>query len=175
MHVSFFTKRERGFLTKCLTQGLNIPRHAIVESIMVEPIKEMIAKRYPEESWDDWYRNALLVHGSLMALAEYNTCKRLEGWVWGVPRTPDNLYFATNPNTPVPILTVAHPERLDEHLRVIWDRPRQELMMIIELLTDSGKLKDIEVDSPDKKHIYWRLSWRGGRFHNRNVIYLHRR
>ncbi|ANZ48705.1 hypothetical protein BIZ83_gp148 [Erwinia phage vB_EamM_ChrisDB] len=175
MHMSFFTKRERGFLTKCLTQGLSIATNAQAEALTIEPIKEVIAKRYPEENWDDWYREALLVHGSLMALAEYNTCKRLDGWTWYVPRTPDRLHLADNPDEPFTIMPIAHPERLDEHLRVIWDRPRQELMMIIELLTDSGKFKAIEVDSPDKKHVYWRLTWTAGPFHNRNIIYLHRR
>ncbi|ANZ48430.1 hypothetical protein BIZ78_gp145 [Erwinia phage vB_EamM_Caitlin] len=175
MHMSFFTKRERGFLSKCLAQGLPIAKTAAAEQLTIEPIKEVIAKRYPEENWDEWYRDALLVHGSLMALAEYNSCKRLDGWTWYVPRTPDRIHFANNPNEPVLIMPIAHPERLDEHLRVIWDRPRQELMMLIELLMDSGKLTTIEVDSPDKKHVYWRLSWIAGPFHNRNIMYLHRR
>lgn len=175
MHMSFFTKRERGFLVNCVDKGHSIPKTAGDHALTIEPIKALIATRFPEDEWDDWYRNALLVYGSLVALAEYNTCKRLEGWLWDVPRTPNRIHFAADPNNPVQIIPITHPERMNEHLQVIWDRPRQELLAIIELLQVSGKLESVSVDSPDKKHVYWRLSWRGGKFHNRNIMYLHRR
>ena len=34
MHMSFFTKRERGFLSKCLAQGMSVPQAAADEQAM---------------------------------------------------------------------------------------------------------------------------------------------
>ena len=174
MHMSFFTKRERGFLSKCLAQGMSVPQAAADEQLTIEPVKAYIASNFPENEWDDWYRHVFMVHTALTTLADYNTCKRLEDWTWYVPRTPDRIQLIGQ-DEPVVIKTILHPESYDEHLRTIWDRPRQELMTIINILKASGKFTTVEMVSPDKRHIYWRLSWWGGHFYNRNVIYLHRR
>ncbi|QVW28647.1 hypothetical protein pEaSNUABM8_00150 [Erwinia phage pEa_SNUABM_8] len=174
MQMSFFTKRERAFLSKCTTIGLNIKRTAADEQLTIEPIKAYIASNFPEKEWDDVYRLAFTVHHALITLAEYNTCKRLDGWTWFVPRTPDHFHMA-GVTEPVFVKPIAHPERLDESLEMLWDRPRQELMKAVNILRESGKFPDVQMQTPDRKSMYWRLSWYAGEFHNRNVIYLNRR
>jgi len=170
MQLCLFTKRERAFM-KGVIDG--IPQND--ESINLDPLKMAVAKRFPMEEWDEWYAKALVVTNDLITLAEYNTCKRLEGWTWETPGTPTKLYPMDKPDSPINIVTVAHPESLDEHLRSLWDRPREELRTLIEIIQDAGKFYFIEWVCPDKNRLFWRLTWVAGVHHNRNIVYLVRK
>lgn len=170
MQLNMFTKRERAFMKSTV---LGSPPSD--PSINIDPLKMAVAQRFPEDEWDTRYAQALSVSNAMSVLADYNTCKRLEGWTWEVPGTPTKMFPETDPTNPVNICTVAHPRYLDEYLRVIWDRPREELRVIIDIIQSIGKFRFVEWVSPDKNHLFWRLSWVAGPHQNRNVMYLVRK
>lgn len=172
MEMNFYTKRELTHLAMLKQPGM-----AIDPEIKIDPLKEEIAMNYPEAEWNDWYCKVKMVTYALMELARYNTCKRLQGWTWYVPRTPSQLAFETNPEEKVAIRPVIHPERLDVHLEAIWNRPRTELAEIIRIIqrVEIPGLTWVTWDSVDVNKNFWVLSWVGGPFHNHNHIYLNRR
>ena len=172
MEMNFYSTRERAKLL-----AMQTPDGDVDEGLVVDPLKMEIAFRYSEHLWSEMYCKVKVVVHALQELGRYNTCKRLHGWVWYVPRTPKNIAFDSNPDVRVEILPVAHPERLDEYLEVIWNRPRVELAEIIKIIqaVELPGLGWVTWDSPDVNHNYWALSWVAGSFHNHNIVYLNRR
>lgn len=172
MEMNFYSSRERANLIALQTPGM-----AVDETLAIDPLKEEVARRYPESKWNEMYCKAKVVVHALQELGRYNTSKRLQGWVWYVPRTPVKMAFETKPDDRVAIQPIAHPERLDEYLEVIWNRPRAELAEIIKLIqaVELVGLTWVIWDSPDVNHNYWALSWVAGPFHNHNIIYLNRK
>ncbi|EBU7220715.1 hypothetical protein DKV14_23200, partial [Salmonella enterica subsp. enterica serovar Napoli] len=74
------------------------------------------------------------------------------------------------------IRPVAYPERLKEYLEVIWNRPRKELVTIINLLQqiDIPGVSNLKLTSRDINQAYWELEWTEPKFENTNRIFLHR-
>lgn len=170
MQLNMFTKRERAFM-----KSVQLGSPPTDDSINLDPMKLAVAQRFPEDDWDTWYARILSVKNAMIILADYNTCKRLEGWVWETPGTPTKLFPETAPDDPIKIATVAHPKHLDDFLRIIWDRPREELRTIIDVIQLLGIFRSVEWVSPDKNHLFWRLSWVAGPHQNRNIVYLVRK
>lgn len=177
MEMQFFTNRDVSIINSWL-----MIKSPPTPPTGVEELKAVIAASFPEAEWNDWYCKTRTVMHAMKELSDYNTCKRMQGWIWDVPRTPEKLSFTATPDEQVNIVRVIHPARYDEYLETIWNRPRPELTAIVDIIKKLtvtgglyvGGLKNVQCESVDVNHNYWELSWVGGKFHNRNIVYLRR-
>ncbi|MCU6405722.1 hypothetical protein KW817_22370, partial [Enterobacter quasiroggenkampii] len=124
INMNLYTKRERQILA-------NQPGVTTIDGKPIDPLKVVVAHNCFEKDWDIMYFRCRSVANALTQLSNYHPGPVLKDWVWLVPKTPSAIEY---PSGLVYIRPVAYPERLKEYLEVIWDRPRKELVMIIQLL-----------------------------------------
>ncbi|ANZ48156.1 hypothetical protein ASESINO_143 [Erwinia phage vB_EamM_Asesino] len=167
VNMNLYTKRERQALIA--GQGIHSP------DLNIDPMKAKVAELFPEDEWDIWYFRCRSVANALAQLSAYHPCDRNEDWVWRVPRTPTNVMYNGGENL-IPVRPVANPPRLNEFLEVIWDRPREELRAIVNVLKvlELEGVKNLRMESRDDKNTYWELTWSEPKYNNTNVIFLHR-
>lgn len=165
MELNFYTPREKAYLNGQIQAGK--------ANINIEPLKEIVARKFPNDNWDRIYFVAKAVGNALASLAAMNTCHR-DKWEWYVPKTPSCIYIDGFQH---PIYTVAHNKAASDLLKVIWDRPRRELVAAVEVLKEAGYegLKEVWIDEEDDKGEYLTLIWHGKRVPStRNMIYLYK-
>ncbi|ANZ48981.1 hypothetical protein HOV30_gp132 [Erwinia phage Derbicus] len=165
MELNFYTPREKAYLNGQIQAGK--------ANINIEPLKEIVARKFPDENWDRIYFVAKAVGNALVELSKMNTCHR-EGWEWFVPKTPSAIRIDGFEHR---IYTVAHNKAASDLLKVIWDRPRREVIMAIEVLKEAGYegLVSVDLEEEDDKSEYLTLQWHGTRIPStRNMIYLYK-
>lgn len=167
INMNFYTKRER--------QALESGPTAISPDLNIDPLKAKVAEMFPKDEWDIWFFRCRSVANALAQLSAYHPAVRTTDWVWRVPRTPTSITYEQG-KEPLPIKPVATPQRLNEFLEVIWDRPRDELRAIVNVLKVVGVdgVKNLRMESRDEKKSFWELTWTEPRFENTNIVFLHR-
>ncbi|AFQ96591.1 hypothetical protein G173_gp046 [Erwinia phage phiEaH2] len=167
INMNFFTKRER--------QVLESGAAAVSPDLNIDPLKAKVAEMFPVGEWDIWYFRCRSVANALTQLSNYHPSARVEDWIWRVPRTPTSVMYEGGEKQ-VYIKPVANPPRLNEFLEVIWDRPREELRAIVNVLSalQIDGVMGLRMESRDDKKSYWELSWTEPKFENVNLIFLHR-
>lgn len=139
----------------------------------IEEMKIRVAKAFPEPLWSQRYFQAIVIRNALTELGAYNTCEIAGDWVWYVPGTPRYVIPAEG-GKPIDIRPIAYPERYNEYLEAIVNRPISELATIVKFLAateDSGFLYPL-LTCTDSDRRYWKLTWREPKFWNLNVIYI---
>lgn len=165
MQLQFYTPRERSYLSGNIPPGGN--------SLNIERLKEVVARKFPNDDWDRIYFVSKVVGNALVGLANMNTCHR-DRWEWYVPKTPQRIFIG---GEEVQVCPVAHSMASAEMLNVIWGRPRREIIEAVAALQEAGfdGLKDVSIESEDINRCFLTLSWHGEKFPTtRNVIYLHK-
>lgn len=167
INMNLYTKRER--------QALLNASGGFLENLHIDPMKAQVAVMFPEGDWDMWYFRCRSVANALTQLSLYHPTARTSDWVWRVPRTPSVIRY-TGTEKDYIVRPVANPVRLHEYLEVIWNRPREELCSIINVLQKLTlpSVKNLNIASRDSKNTYWCLTWTETKFGNNNVIFLHR-
>lgn len=166
INMNLYTKRERQILA-------NQPGVTTIDGKPIDKLKVLVARNCFEKDWDIMYFRCCSVANALTQLSNYHPGPLLKDWVWLVPKTPSAIEY---PAGLVYIRPVAYPERLKEYLEVIWNRPRKELMTIINLLQqiDIPGVLNLKLTSRDVNQAYWELEWTEPKFENSNRIFLHR-
>lgn len=163
--LTFYTPREKAFLSGAFPKG--------DQSLKIEPLKKQVAELFPEGNWDRIYFLAKAIGNALAELANLNTCIR-DKWEWYIPKTPTRIFIE---GVEYPIYPVAHSAKADEILKVIWDRPRLEVVQAVEVLKVANfpGVRDITLESEDINKCFLTLAWHGDKYpQTRNMIYLHK-
>ncbi|QXO09581.1 hypothetical protein pEaSNUABM11_00157 [Erwinia phage pEa_SNUABM_11] len=167
--LNCFTKRERSVLTR-LHSG-----ESVTDNIAIDPKKLAVAKHFHSQDWDIEYFRLQAFSNALVQLAEYNTCRVPDEWVWFIPHTPTSIAVRCTTEM-INIKPVAHPARLKPFLELIYKTPLSSIDAYCEILEELGhdKIKFVASNTADKNGYFTALSWVAGPFSNTNIIYLNR-
>lgn len=136
-----------------------------VVGLKIHPLKEFIARRYPQSEWDQAYIMAWQILTAMATLTKRNTTPRVT-WYWGIPYTPRS-YQKDGAEFRIPYIATSEAD--ENTLPSIWKHEHGRLLTLLRALGSRPagddiytefELHEVRLNDVDRMGNHVQLSWR---------------